>query len=60
MRDKPAGAGGIKNMRRRTRVTVMCAVLLLAAVMVEKVLLFLHAIRHGAGGTFPGDCRRRT
>ncbi len=45
MKDKAAGAGRIKNMRRRTRVTVVCAVLLLAAVMVAGVLLGERAVQ---------------
>lgn len=44
MKDKAAGAGRIKNMRRRTRVTVVCAVLLLAAVMVAGVLFGERAV----------------
>ena len=45
MKDKAAGAGRIKNMRRRTRVTVVCAVLLLAAVLVAGVLLGERAVQ---------------
>ncbi len=45
MKDKAVGAGRIKNMRRRTRVTVVCAVLLLAAVLVAGVLLGERAVQ---------------
>ena len=44
MKDKAANGGRIKNMRRRTRVTVVCAVLLLVAVMVAGVLFGERAI----------------